>query len=289
MRLTRPSFSKSLFYAIAVVFVAIGGLWIAGGMATFTWVEVSEMIPLNKVVDTQAGQDLHTNVYFIRQNFQIQAASLSATAEMIGFVLALLGLGVALFSFLPVWQTILGAALWLGIVAFTLSDASFPALSQIISGQIFSLSLVAFAGLSVLSAAAIPSFLIGLSHGSNVASSKKNRSILGLVWGINLLLTFSNQRFDLGVRTAIPAFIWVILAVGLYVYQNKNNKSIVGISLLGLSSLIPLLWHANTPGIQAIESWSLINQVVMGLLFPLFIYRNFGLKGFHYFTFVGMI
>ncbi len=276
MRLTRPSFSKSLFYAIAVVFVAIGGLWIAGGMATFTWVEVSEMIPLNKVVDTQAGQDLHTNVYFIRQNFQIQAASLSATAEMIGFVLALLGLGVALFSFLPVWQTILGAALWLGIVAFTLSDASFTALSQIISGQIFSLSLVALAGLSVLSAAAIPSFLIGLSHGSNVASSKKNRSILGLVWGINLLLTFSNQRFDVGIRTAIPAFIWVILAVGLYVYQNKDNKALLGISLLGLSSLIPLLWHANTPGIQAIESWSLINQVVMGLLFPLFIYRNFG-------------
>lgn len=276
MRLTRPSFSKSLFYAIAVVFVAIGGLWIAGGKATFTWVEVSEMIPLNKVVDTQAGQDLHTNVYFIRQNFQIQAASLSATAEMIGFVLALLGLGVALFSFLPVWQTILGAMLWLGIVAFTLSDASFPALSQIISGQIFSLSLVALAGLSVLSAAAIPSFLIGLSHGSNVASSKKNRSILGLVWGINLLLTFSNQRFDVGIRTAIPAFIWVILAVGLYVYQNKDNKALLGISLLGLSSLIPLLWHANTPGIQAIESWSLINQVVMGLLFPLFIYRNFG-------------
>ena len=276
MRLTRPSFSKSLFYAIAVVFVAIGGLWIAGGKATFTWVEVSEMIPINKVVDTQAGQDLHTNVYFIRQNFQIQAASLSATAEMIGFVLALLGLGVALFSFLPVWQTILGAALWLGIVAFTLSDASFTALSQIISGQIFSLSLVALAGLSVLSAAAIPSFLIGLSHGSNVASSKKNRSILGLVWGINLLLTFSNQRFDVGIRTAIPAFIWVILAVGLYVYQNKDNKALLGISLLGLSSLIPLLWHANTPGIQAIESWSLINQVVMGLLFPLFIYRNFG-------------
>ena len=276
MRLTRPSFSKSLFYAIAVVFVAIGGLWIAGGMATFTWVEVSEMIPLNKVVDTQAGQDLHMNVYFIRQNFQIQAASLSATAEMIGFVLALLGLGVALFSFLPVWQTILGAALWLGIVAFTLSDASFPALSQIISGQIFSLSLVALAGLSVLSAAAIPSFLLGLSHGSHVSSSKKNRTILGLVWGINLLLTFSNQRFDLGVRTAIPAFTWVILAVGLYVYQNKDNKALLGISLLGLSSLIPLLWHANTPGIQAIESWSLINQVVMGLLFPLFIYRNFG-------------
>ena len=194
MRLTRPSFSKSLFYAIAVVFVAIGGLWIAGGMATFTWVEVSEMIPFNKVVDTQAGQDLHTNVYFIRQNFQIQAASLSATAEMIGFVLALLGLGVALFSFLPVWQTILGAALWLGIVAFTLSDASFPALSQIISGQIFSLSLVALAGLSVLSAAAIPSFLLGLSHGSHVSSSKKNRTILGLVWGINLLLTFSKSK-----------------------------------------------------------------------------------------------
>ncbi|TBH71285.1 tetratricopeptide repeat protein [Aquirufa antheringensis] len=276
MRLTRPSFSKSLFYAIAVVFVAIGVLWLAGGMATFTWVEVSEMIPLNKVVDMQAGQDLHTNVYFIRQNFQIHAASLSATAEMIGFVLALLGLGVALFSFLPVWQTILGAALWLGIVAFTLSDASFPALSQIISGQIFNLSLMALAGLSVLSAAAIPSFLIGLSHGSNVASSKKNRSILGLVWGINLLLTFSNQRFDVGIRTAIPAFIWVILAVGLYVYQNKDNKALLGISLLGLSSLIPLLWHANTPGIQAIESWSLINQVVMGLLFPLFIYRNFG-------------
>jgi hypothetical protein len=276
MRLSTPSISNGLFYATAVVFVFICGLWISGGMAAFRWTEVSEMIPFNKVVDTQAGQDLHTNVYFIRQNFQIQAVTLNATPEISGFVLALLGLGVALFSFLPVWQTVLGATLWLGIVAFTLSDASFPALSQIISGQLFSLSLVALAGLSVLSAAAIPSFLLGLSHGSHVSSSKKNRTILGLVWGINLLLTFSNQRFDLGVRTAIPAFIWVILALGLYVYQNKDNKTLLGISLLGLSSLIPLLWHANTPGIQAIESWNLINQVLMGLLFPLFIYRNFG-------------
>ena len=276
MRLTRPSFSKSLFYATAVAFVFICGLRISGGMAAFRWTEVSEMIPFNKVVDTQAGQDLHTNVYFIRQNFQIQAVTLNATPEISGFALALLGLGVALFSFLPVWQTVLGATLWLGIVAFTLSDASFPALSQIISGQLFSLSLVALAGLSVLSAAAIPSFLLGLSHGSHVSSSKKNRLILGLVWGINLLITFGNQRFDVGIRTAIPAFVWVILAVGLYVYQNKDNKTLLGISLLGLSSLIPLLWHANTPGIQAIESWNLINQVVMGLLFPLFIYRNFG-------------
>ena len=185
MRLSIPAFSKGLFYTTAVVLVAICGLWISGGMAAFTWVEVSEMIPLNKVVDSQAGQDLHTNVYFIRQNFQIQAVTLNATPEISGFVLALLGLGVALFSFLPAWQALLGATLWLGIVAFTLSDASFSALSQIISGQIFSLSLVAFAGLSVLSAATIPSFLLGLSHGSHVASSKKNRTILGLVWGIN--------------------------------------------------------------------------------------------------------
>ena len=276
MRLSFPAFSKCLFYATAVLLLAIAGLWISGGMAAFTWVEVSEMIPFNKVVDTQAGQDLHTNVYFIRQNFQIQASSLSATPEIIGFALALLGLGVALFSFLPAWQAALGATLWLGIVAFTLSDVSFPALTQIISGQIFSLSLLALAGLSVLSAASIPSFLLGLSHSSDVAGSKKNRSILGLVWGINLLLTFGNQRFDLGIRTAIPAFIWVILALGLFVYQNKDNKSLLGISLLGLSSLIPLMWHANTPGIQAIENWNLINQVLMGLLFPLFIFRNFG-------------
>lgn len=276
MRLSFTAFSKYLFYLTALLLLAICGLWISGGMSAFTWVEVSEMIPFNKVVDTQAGQDLHTNVYFIRQNFQIQAATLSATPEIIGFALALLGLAVTLFSFLPVWQPILGATLWFGIVAFTLSDASFSALSQIISGQIFSLSLLALAGLSVLSAASIPSFLLGLSHSSTTAGSKKNRSILGLVWGINLLLTFSNQRFDMGIRTAIPAFIWVIFALGVYVYQNKDNKSLLGICLLGLSSLIPVLWHANTPGIQAIESWNLITQVLMGLLFPLFIYRNFG-------------
>jgi hypothetical protein len=113
MRLPFPSFSKSLFYATAVVLVAVLGLWISGGAALFTWVEVSEMIPFNKVVDTQAGQELHTNVYFIRQNFQIQAATLSATPEIIGFALALIGLGVALFSFLPAWQAVLGATLWL--------------------------------------------------------------------------------------------------------------------------------------------------------------------------------
>jgi hypothetical protein len=62
----------------------------------------------------------------------------------------------------------------------------------------------------------------------------------------------------------------------LYVYQNKSNKSLLGLTLLSLSALIPLLWHQNTPGLQAIESWNLINQLLMGLLFPLFIARNFG-------------
>jgi hypothetical protein len=181
-----------------------------------------------------------------------------------------------LFSFLPAWQSVLGATLWLGIVSFTLSDASFPALAQIISSQIFSLSLLALAGLSVLSAAAIPSFLLGLAQGRDRVISKKNRTILGLVWGINLLLTFGNQRFDFGIRTAIPAFVWVLVALGLYVYQNKSNKSLLGLTLLSLSAFIPLLWHQNTPGLQAIESWNLMNQVLMGLLFPLFIVRNFG-------------
>jgi tetratricopeptide (TPR) repeat protein len=96
------------------------------------------------------------------------------------------------------------------------------------------------------------------------------------VWGINLLLTFGNQRFDLGFRTAIPAFIWVLIALGIYIYQNRDNKTLLGLSLLSISVLIPILWHVNTPGSQAIESWNLINQVLMGLLFPLFIIRNFG-------------
>ena len=276
MSWTLPSFSKSLYYICLILILAAFVLWIQGGQAFLSWVEVSEMMPFQKVVDTQAGQDLHTNVYFIRQNFQIQAATLEPTAEIIGFGLAIIGVFVVLFSFLPAWQSVLGATLWLGIVSFTLSDASFPALAQIISSQIFSLSLLALAGLSVLSAAAIPSFLLGLAQGRDRVISKKNRTILGLVWGINLLLTFGNQRFDFGIRTAIPAFVWVLVALGLYVYQNKSNKSLLGLTLLSLSALIPLLWHQNTPGLQAIESWNLMNQVLMGLLFPLFIVRNFG-------------
>lgn len=276
MRLPIPAISKYLFYTTTAVFATVFGLWIGGGTSLFNWVEVSEMIPFEKVVDSQAGQDLHSNVYFIRQNFQIQAAPLSSTPEIIGFMVALLGLGVALFSFLPVWQAVLGAVLWLGIVTFSLSDASFTALAQIVSGQIFSLSLLALAGLSVMSAAAIPSFLLGLAQGRDRVTSRKNRTILALVWGINLLISVGNQRFDLGIRTAIPAFAWVLLALGLFIYQNKSNKGLLGLTLLSLSAFIPLFWHQNTPGLQAIESWNLINQVLMGLLFPLFIIRNFG-------------
>ena len=276
MRLTHLSFSQPIFYLCLILLLAAGGLWIQGGAPVFSWVEVSEMMPFQKVVDVQAGQELHATAYFIRQNFQIQALPLNATPEIIGFSLALVGLSVLLLSFLPVWQAALGAILWIGIVVFSLSNASFQALAQIVSGQIFSLSLLAFAGLSVLSSAAIPSFLLGLAQGRDQATSKKNRLILGLVWGINLLLTFSNQRFDLGVRTAIPAFVWVLMSVGLYLYQNKDQKNLLGLGLLSISALVPLLWHANTPGVQAIESWNMINQVIMALLFPLFIIRNFG-------------
>ena len=276
MSWTLPSFSKSIYYASLTLLLAAIALWIQGGSEIFHWVEVSEMMPFEKVVDSQAGQNLHSTVYFIRQNFHIQAASLDATPEIIGFVFAVIGIFTLLFSLLAVWQALLGATLWIVIVSFSLSDASFSTLAQIVSGQVFSLSLVALAGLSVLSSAAIPTFLMGMAHGQDRAASKKNRTILGLVWGINLLLTFGNQRFDLGVRTAIPAFIWVLLVVGIYIYQNKDNKTLLGLSLLSLSALIPLLWHRNTPGLQAMESWNLINQVIMGLVFPLFIIRNFG-------------
>ena len=276
MHLTRPSFSESIFYTCSCLLIAAWGLWIWGGTAAFEWVEVSEMMPFEKVVDSRAGQNLHANVYFIRQNFQIHANALVATPEIIGFGIALVGISVLLVSLLPIWQAVLGAALWLGIVSFTLSDSSLPALLQIISSQIFNLSLIALAGMSIWSSAAIPSFLLGLAQGRERAISKKNRLILGFVWGINLLISFGNQRFDLGIRTAIPAFIWVIVALGIFLYQNKTNKTLLGTILLAVSAFIPLLWHANTPGLQAIESWNLINQVLMSLLFPLFIIRNFG-------------
>jgi hypothetical protein len=274
--MTRPSLKNSLFYTCIALVLGATGLWIYGGVALFDWVEVAEMMPYQKVVDTRAGQDLHSTVYFIRQNFQIQAIPLDSTPEILGIIVALIGLAVLLFSVLPAWQALLGATLWLGIVAFSLSDASLVSLTQIISSQIFSLSLLAFAGLSVLSAAAIPSYLLGVSHGADPLSSKRNRTILGLFWGINLVLTFVNQRFDVGIRTAIPAFLWAMVAMGLYLYQNKDNKTLLGLGLLSLSSLAPILWHSNSPGVLAIESWNMINQVIMALLFPLFIIRNFG-------------
>jgi len=275
MSLTRTLFSKSIYYASLILLLGVIALWIQGGTDLFQWVEVSEMMPYQKVIDSQAGQDLHSTVYFIRQNFQIQAASLDATPELIGFVLAVIGIFTLLFSILPVWQAILGAILWIGIVSFSLSDASISSLTQLVSSAIFSLSIMAFAVLSVLSAASIPSFLVGLSQGRDTNTSKRNRIIIGLAWGINLLLTFGNQRFDLGIRTAIPAFIWIAVSVGMFIHQNKDNKTLLGISLLALSSFIPLLWHGNTPGIQSFESWNIINQLIMALLFPLFIYRNF--------------
>ena len=276
MSLSLTSFSKSIYYLCLTLVLATLVLWIQGGISLFSWVEVSEMMPYEKIVDTQAGQNLHSTVYFIRQNFHIQATPLNSTPEIIGFLIAIVGLAVLLFSFLPVWQAILGAILWIGIIIFSLSDASTIALTQIMSGQIFSLSLLALAGFSVLSSAAIPAFLLGLAQGRDRITSKKNRLILGLVWGINLLLTFGNQRFDLGIRTAIPAFIWALLAMGIYLYQNQENKTLLGVGMLSFSALIPVLWHSNTPGIQAIESWNIINQVIMALLFPLFIIRNFG-------------
>ena len=274
--MTRPIFSKSIYYLCLTLVLATLGLWLQGGAPPFSWIEVSEMMPYEKVVDSRAGQDLHSTVYFIRQNFQIQANTLSAAPEIIGFIIALLGLAALLLSLLPAWQAILGAVLWIGIVIFSLSDASASAITQIVSGQIFSLSLLALAGLSVLSSAAIPSFLLGLSQSRDQVASKKNRLILGLVWGINLVLTFGNQRFDLGVRTAIPAFIWTLLAVGLYIHQNRENRTVLGLAMLSISGLIPILLHVNSPGIQAIESWNMINQILMALLFPLFIVRNFG-------------
>ena len=111
--MTRPSLKNPIFYTCLALVLGATGLWIYGGVAIFDWVEVAEMMPYQKVVDTLAGQDLHSTVYFIRQNFHIQAIPLESTPEILGIAVALIGLGTLLFSVLPAWQALLGATLWL--------------------------------------------------------------------------------------------------------------------------------------------------------------------------------
>jgi hypothetical protein len=73
--MTRPSLKNPIFYTCLALVLGATGLWIYGGVAIFDWVEVAEMMPYQKVVDTLAGQDLHSTVYFIRQNFQIHTGN----------------------------------------------------------------------------------------------------------------------------------------------------------------------------------------------------------------------
>jgi hypothetical protein len=60
MSWTLPSFSKSIYYASLTLLLAAIALWIQGGSEIFHWVEVSEMMPFEKVVDSKAGQNLHS-------------------------------------------------------------------------------------------------------------------------------------------------------------------------------------------------------------------------------------
>jgi D-alanyl-lipoteichoic acid acyltransferase DltB (MBOAT superfamily) len=80
-------------------------------------------------------------------------------------------------------------------------------------------------------------------------------------------------------KAYIPSFVFWISSIFLGLFQKhkkqEDSSLVLGLAFLSLSTALLMLYTSNDPGIRAIETWGLICQLIILVLFPLFIIRNF--------------
>ncbi len=238
--------------------------------------ERSELIP--------TSEDLLAPL-MIQQSYTYQANPLSILPYLSYFIGISLGLFCLFIAFKRQsalsWPIILaGIFLWMGIQIAQLPVFDSTEIWILFMNQLSWIALLGLFIVTILSSNAILEGFIQIAQGSTRKDTYKRLSLLAIFWAFNLFFSLDHLLWKGDFAWYLPSFIINVLGISLYLFQQiKRSNSIpffsIGLTLMGLGSLLFFQWTANDPAIRAFEIWNLICQIIMLGLFPLFLLTNF--------------
>jgi hypothetical protein len=272
-------------------FLVLNGLGIAclsyyflGGMPIFNTQIASELIPVQGVIDQNSLGKLSSTLFLIRQHYTFFAVELSTVPFLIFFIFSFIGIIYLIISFKKwasiSWLFILsGILLWLAIILVKNAEQPIETFYEVLFSQLIWLGILSLFSLTILFSNTICLFLLQLGHSPSKKESQKKWLILFGFYAVNLIFSFGHLIYNFQTKTYIPSFVFWISSILLGLYQQHKKQGehtlFIGLAFLSLSTALLMLYTSNDPGIRAIETWALISQIIMLVLFPLFIIRNF--------------
>ena len=254
------------------------------GIPVFNTQIASELIPVQGVIDQNSLGQLSSTLFLIRQHYVFFPVELSTVPFLLFFIFSLIGISYLIISFKKwsniSWLFILsGILLWLAIILVKNAEEPFETFYEVLFSQWIWLGIISLFLMTILFSNTICLFLLQLGHSSTKKESQKKWLILFGFYGVNLIFSFGHLIGNFQTKAYIPSFVFWISSIFLGLFQKhkkqEDSSLVLGLAFLSLSTALLMLYTSNDPGIRAIETWGLICQLIILVLFPLFIIRNF--------------
>jgi Flp pilus assembly protein TadD len=251
-----------------------------------TWNEYSELLPVFSKVDAHNSFQLDNQLFLIRQSYYINFLEIDPNIFLFYSIAGIIGIAYLMIGFQK-WskinprQFIFGIILWVGIVAYNNMQQGLNDWILLLQQQIGYAGIIVVFIWAIISSQAIPSFIVQLSFQFDKKNNTQIWYLLGVFYLVNLILSFGNMLNYWDSTFHLPSYIFWIVSSILFLlqtmkFQDKTQQIIYfGMFLLAISTYIVMYVQHNDPGIKAIETWGLMCQIVMVIIFPAFIYTNF--------------
>ena len=254
------------------------------GIPVFNTQIASELIPVQGVIDQNSLGQLSSTLFLIRQHYVFFPVELSTVPFLLFFIFSLIGISYLIISFKKwsniSWLFILsGILLWLAIILVKNAEQPIETFYEVLFSQWIWLGIISLFLITIFFSNTICLFLLQLGHSSTKKESQKKWLILFGFYGVNLIFSFGHLIGNFQAKAYIPSFIFWISSIFLGLFQKhkkqEDSSLVLGLAFLSLSTALLMLYTSNDPGIRAIETWGLICQLIILVLFPLFILKNF--------------
>ncbi len=254
------------------------------GIPVFNTQIASELIPVQGVIDQNSLGQLSSTLFLIRQHYVFFPVELSKVPFLLFFIFSLIGISYLIICFKK-WSniswlfTLSGILLWLAIILVKNAEQPIETFYEVLFSQWIWLGIISLFLITILFSNTICLFLLQLGHSSTKKESQKKWLILFGFYGVNLIFSFGHLIGNFQAKAYIPSFVFWISSIFLGLFQKhkkqEDSSLVLGLAFLSLSTALLMLYTSNDPGIRAIETWGLICQLIILVLFPLFIIRNF--------------
>lgn len=278
------TFNTWVFLVLTCLGIACLTYFFLDGIPVFTTHIASELIPIQGVIDKNQIGQLSSTLFLIRQHYEFLPCELSIIPFLFFFIFSVIGISFLIIRFKK-WAniswifTFSGILLWLAIIFVKNAKQPIETFYEVFFSQLIWLGILSLFALTIFFSTSISLFLLQLGHSPTKKESQKKWLILFSFYALNLFFSFGHLIYNFQTKTYIPGFVFWISSIFLGLYQKHKKQDdhsfFIGLAFLSLPTALLMLYTSNDPGVRAIETWGLISQLIILVLFPLFIIRNF--------------